>query len=82
MDDLDDGPSEEEFAALARAETAECLKCLASIADSSTAEPEVREDARRSLEHYLVRLKELTEDVRTPSAALESAIQKLKLILH
>ena len=44
---------DEEDAAEARKDAAEALRTLAKIADSPTAKPKVREEARRSLEARL-----------------------------
>jgi hypothetical protein len=56
---------DEEEAAEARKYAAEALRTLAKIADSPTAKPKVREEARRSLEARLVHLKGLAENPDT-----------------
>jgi uncharacterized protein (UPF0147 family) len=50
----------------ARKYAAEALRVLAEIADNPTAEPKLREEARRSLETRLVHLKDLAENPNTP----------------
>ena len=57
---------DEEEAAEARKYAAEALRTLAKIADSPTAKPKVREEARRALEARLVHLKSLAENPDTP----------------
>jgi hypothetical protein len=56
---------DEEEAAEARKYAAEALRTLAKIADSPTAKPKVREEARRSLEARLVHLKGLDQRFRS-----------------
>jgi hypothetical protein len=53
---------EDDDSALARRYSAEALRILAEIADKSTADPAVREEARQALEKWLVRLEELGQD--------------------
>jgi hypothetical protein len=53
---------ENDKSALARRYSAEALRVLAEIADKSNADPAVTEEARQSLEKWLIRLKEFGQD--------------------
>jgi hypothetical protein len=73
---------DEEDAAEARKYAAEALRAIAEIADSLTTEPNIREEARRSLEKQLVHLKGLAENPDTPDHVKRDIEKTLREFRH
>lgn len=76
-----DTPDDDDIAALARSYTAEALTLLSNAMDNPNADPKVREEAKRELEKWLLKLKELRDDPQTPDdhrRDIEEQLRKLR----
>lgn len=67
--------------AAVRKQIADALKTLADVAQSGDATPELRAEARRTLEKYLSKIEEMQADPSTPNdvrADIERALREFR----